>query len=203
MAKKPSIKSFSKCFQEMKRLSGDTLSDDKINELLDEIKIKINEDKFKQGEAKTEKILKEEIFDNFKYQQALDKRNLAENNMKALDEYQKIIDAIELSGGKIDAVDGVKGILVGIQKFSQLTRNSIGSKQDTIEIVEIGKLYRLISKVSKTSWDDFTSGKMDLEIKQEMLGVNTGLKQAKQLADILKSFQEDLRLRLNDLGANI
>ena len=203
MAKKPSIKSFSKCFSEMKRLSGDTLSDDKINELLDEIKIKINEDKFKQGEAKTEKILKEEIFDNFKYQQALDKRNLAENNMKALDEYQKIIDAIELSGGKIDAVDGVKGILVGIQKFSQLARNSIGSKQDTIEIVEIGKLYRLISKVSKTSWDDFTSGKMDLEIKQEMLGVNTGLKQAKQLADILKNFQEDLRLRLNDLGANI
>ena len=203
MAKKPSIKSFSKCFNEMKRLSGDTLSDDKINELLDEIKIKINEDKFKQGEAKTEKILKEEIFDNFKYQQALDKRNLAENNMKALNEYQKIIDAIELSGGKIDAVDGVKGILVGIQKFSQLARNSIGSKQDTIEIVEIGKLYRLVSKVSKTSWDDFTSGKMDLEIKQEMLGVNTGLKQAKQLADILKSFQEDLRLRLNDLGANI
>lgn len=203
MAKKPSIKSFSKCFNEMKRLSGDTLSDDKINELLDEIKIKINEDKFKQGEAKTEKILKEEIFDNFKYQQALDKRNLAENNMKALNEYQKIIDAIELSGGNIDAVDGVKGILVGIQKFSQLARNSIGSKQDTIEIVEIGKLYRLISKISKTSWDDFTSGKMDLEIKQEMLGVNTGLKQAKQLADILKSFQEDLRLRLNDLGANI
>ena len=203
MAKKPSIKSFSKCFNEMKRLSGDTLSDDKINELLDEIKIKINEDKFKQGEAKTEKILKEEIFDNFKYQQALDKRNLAENNMKALNEYQKIIDAIELSGGKIDAVDGVKGILVGIQKFSQLARNSIGSKQDTIEIVEIGKLYRLVSKVSKTSWDDFTSGKLDLEIKQEILGVNTGLKQAKQLADILKSFQEDLRLRLNDLGANI
>ncbi len=56
MAKKPSIKSFSKCFNEMKRLSGDTLSDDKINELLDEIKIKINEDKFKQGEAKTEKM---------------------------------------------------------------------------------------------------------------------------------------------------
>jgi hypothetical protein len=203
MAKKPNIKSFSKCFNEMKRLSGDTLSDDKINALLDEIKVKINEDKFKQGEAKTEKILKEEIFDNFKYQQALDKRNLAENNMKALNEYQKIIDAIELSGGKIDAVDGVKGILVGIQKFSQLARNSIGSKQDTIEIVEIGKLYRLVSKVSKTSWDDFTSGKMDLEIKQEMLGVNTGLKQAKQLADILKTFQEDLRLRLNDLGANI
>ena len=203
MAKKPSIKSFSKCFNEMKRLSGDTLSDDKINALLDEIKIKINEDKFKQGEIKTEKILKEEIFDNFKYQQALDKRNLAENNMKALDEYQKIVDAIELSGGKINAIDGVKGILVGIQKFSQLARNSIGSKQDSMEVVENGKLYQLINKISKTSWEDFTSGKMDLEIKQEMLGVNTGLKQAKQIAEVLKNFQEEYRLRLNDLGANI
>ena len=203
MAKKPSIKSFSQCFTEMKRLSGDTLSDDKINALLDEIKIKINEDKFKQGEIKTEKILKEEIFDNFKYQQALDKRNLAENNMKALDEYQKIVDAIELSGGKINAIDGVKGILVGIQKFSQLARNSIGSKQDSMEVVENGKLYQLINKISKTSWEDFTSGKMDLEIKQEMLGVNTGLKQAKQIAQVLKNFQEEYRLRLNDLGANI
>jgi len=203
MAKKPSIKSFSKCFNEMKRLSGDTLSDDKINELLDEIKIKINEDKFKQGEAKTEKILKEEIFDNFKYQQALDKRNLAENNMKALDEYQKIVDAIELSGGKINAVDGVQGILVGIQKFSLVARNSIGSKQDSFEVVKNGELYQLINKISKTSWEDFNSGKIDLEIKQEMLGVNTGLKQAKEIAKVLKSFQEDLRLRLNDLGANI
>ena len=203
MAKKPSIKSFSQCFSEMKRLSGDTLSDDKINELLDEIKIKINEDKFKQGEAKTEKILKEEIFDNFKYQQALDKRNLAENNMKALDEYQKIVDAIELSGGKINAVDGVQGILVGIQKFSLVARNSIGSKQDSFEVVKNGELYQLINKISKTSWEDFNSGKIDLEIKQEMLGVNTGLKQAKEIAKVLKSFQEDLRLRLNDLGANI
>ena len=123
--------------------------------------------------------------------------------MKALDEYQKIVDAIELSGGKINAIDGVKGILVGIQKFSQLARNSIGSKQDSMEVVENGKLYQLINKISKTSWEDFTSGKMDLEIKQEMLGVNTGLKQAKQIAQVLKNFQEEYRLRLNDLGANI
>ena len=56
MAKKPGIKTFSNCFNEMKRLSGDSLSDKEINEFLDEIKIKINEDKFREGEAKTEKI---------------------------------------------------------------------------------------------------------------------------------------------------
>ena len=57
MAKKPTIKTFDKCFQEMKRLSGNSLSDEKNNEFLDEIKIKINEDKFRNGEEQTKKIL--------------------------------------------------------------------------------------------------------------------------------------------------
>ena len=56
MASKPGIKTFSKCFNEMKRLTGDAISDERINEFLDEIKIKINEDKFSQQEAKTENI---------------------------------------------------------------------------------------------------------------------------------------------------
>jgi hypothetical protein len=140
MANKPGIKTFSKCFQEMKRLSGDTLSDDKINQFLDEIKKKINEDKFKEGEIRTEKLLEQEIFDNFIYQEALNKRNLAENNMKALDQYQKIVDAVNLSNGKIDAAKAIKGLLVGIQEFSSIARNSIGSKQITLETVEINRL---------------------------------------------------------------
>ena len=37
----------------------------------------------------------------------------------------------------------------------------------------------------------------------EMLGIPTGIKDAKNLAKVLKEFQADLRLRLNDLGANI
>ena len=203
MANKPGIKTFSKCFNEMKRLSGDVLSDEKINEFLDEIKKKINEDRFKQEEIKTEKVLAEEIFDDFVYQEALNKRNLAESNMKALNQYQKIIDAVDLSNGTIDAFTGVTGLLVGIQEFSAIARNSIGSKQATMEMVEMGRLYNAIKKVSKDSWDDFSEGKMDLEIKKEMLGVNTGLKNAKEIAQILKKAQEDLRLRLNDLGANI
>jgi UDP-galactopyranose mutase len=84
VAKKPGIKTFSNCFNEMKRLSGDSLSDKEINEFLDEIKIKINEDKFREGEAKTEKILQEEIYNDFEYQQAFKKREIAENNIKAI-----------------------------------------------------------------------------------------------------------------------
>jgi hypothetical protein len=203
VAKKPSIKTFNQCFQEMKRLSGNSLSDEKINEFLDEIKVKINEDKFRNGESQTEKILEKEIYDNFEYQQALNKKNLAEQNIRVLNQYQKIVDNIELSGGKIDAVKGVKAILVGIQEFSTIARDSIGSRQRTIENVEGNKLFHAINNVSKTSWKDFDSGKIDLEIKQEMLGVNTGIKEAKEIANILKTYQEEWRLRLNDLGANI
>ena len=203
MAKKPSIKTFDKCFQEMKRLSGNSLSDEKINEFLDEIKIKINEDKFRNGEEQTKKILEKEIYDNFEYQQALNKKNLAEQNIRILDRYQKIIDAIELSGGKIDPIKGVEAMLVGIQEFSNITRDSIGSRQKAISEVEKTKLYNAIKNVSKNSWEDFSSGKIDLEIKKEMLGINTGIKEAKLIANILKKSQEELRLRLNDLGANI
>ena len=202
MASKPGIKTFSKCFNEMKRLTGDAISDERINEFLDEIKIKINEDKFSQQEAKTEKILKDEIFNNFEYEQALAKRNLAESNIKALDAYQKVVDAISLNP-KLKVDDAVSGLLVGIQEFSNIARGSIGAKQDTIEVVELGRLYNSINKISKTAWNDFTSGKLDQEIKLEMTNVNTGLKEAKAIANILKKSQEDWRLRLNDLGANI
>ena len=203
MAKKPTIKTFDKCFQEMKRLSGNSLSDEKINEFLDEIKIKINEDKFRSGEEQTKKILEKEIYDNFEYQQALNKKNLAEQNIRVLDRYQKIVDAIETSGGKIDPVKGVEAMLVGIQEFSNITRDSIGSRQKAISERERTKLYNAIKNISKNSWEDFSSGKIDLEIKKEMLGVNTGIKEAKAIASVLKNSQEELRLTLNDLGANI
>jgi hypothetical protein len=140
VANKIGIKSFSNCFNEMKRLSGDALSDEKINQFLDEIKIKINEDKFREGEAKTEKILQKEIYDNFEFQQARDKVNIAENNIKALNWYQQITDAIDSTKGNknpIDPILGVRAKLVGIQEFSSISRDSIGARQLTIEEVEI------------------------------------------------------------------
>jgi len=203
MVKPVGIKTFSNCFNEMKRLSGDSLSDDKINQFLDEIKIKINEDKFNKLEIKTKKLLELEIFDNFIYENALAKRNLAENNMKALDQYQKIIDAVNLSEGKIDAYKGVMALLVGIQDFSNIARNSIGAKQATIEALEKTRLYAAINKINKDAWQDFSSNKMNNEIKNEMNGIDSGVPNAKKIAKVLKETQENWRKRLNDLGANI
>ena len=197
------IKSLSKCFQEVKRLTGNLLSDEKINLLLDEAKIKINENKFQGAEVKSEKILAQEIIDKFEYDQVLKKRNLAESNMKALERYEKIIDAVDTSSGKINPIEAVRGYLVGMQKFSKITRDSIGLKQATLENVEITKLVNAIRNLGKDAWNDFSEGRIDLEIMREMLGEPTGVKGAKDIARILKQSQNSWRLRLNDLGANI
>jgi len=197
------IKSLSKCFQEVKRLTGNLLSDEKINLLLDEAKIKINENKFQGAEVKSEKILAQEIIDKFEYDQVLKKRNIAENNMKALENYEKIIDAVDTSNGKISPIEAVRGYLVGMQKFSKITRDSIGLKQTTLENVEITKLVNAIRNLGKDSWNDFSEGRIDLEIMREMIGEATGIKSAKDIARILKESQNSWRLRLNDLGANI
>jgi len=197
------VKSLSKCFQEVKRLTGDLLSDEKINLILDEAKIKINENKFQGADVKSEKILSEEIIDKFEYDQVLKKRNLAEANMKALDFYEKVIDAVDTSSGKINPIEAVRGYLVGMQKFSKITRDSIGLKQTTLENVEITKFVNDIRNINKDAWDDFSSGRMDLEIMREMLGEPTGIKNAKDIAKVLKESQNSWRLRLNDLGANI
>ena len=99
------IKSLAKCFDEVKKLTGDLLSTEQINVFLDEAKIKINENKFQTSQSKSEKILAKEIIDKFEYDQVLKKRNLAENNMKALEQYEKIIDTVILSNGKIDPAE--------------------------------------------------------------------------------------------------
>ena len=202
------IKKLSKCFQEVKRLTGDLISDEQINEILDEAKIKINESKFEKSQIKTDEILAKEIIDKFEYDQALKKRNLADNNMKAIDVYQKIIDAVDLSASsnvkfKLTPSEAVSAVLVGNQKFSKIARDSIGSRQQTLEEMYIAKFFKEINDISPTAWDSFSSGKMDLEIENEIRGLVSGNAEAVKIAKALKKVQEDLRGQLNDLGANI
>lgn len=202
------IKKISKCFEEVKRLTGDLISDEQINEILDEAKIKINESKFEKAQIKTDEILAKEIIDKFEYEQALKKRNLADNNMKAIDIYQKIIDAVDLSAAsgvkfRLTPEEGVLSILVGGQKFSKIARDSIGSRQVASEEMYITKFFKLINDISPTAWDAFSSGKMDLEIMDEIKGLVSGNAEAAQIAKVLVTIQSDLRTQLNDLGANI
>ena len=202
------VKKLSKCFKEVKRLTGDLISDEQINEILDEAKIAVNESKFDKAQIKTDKILAQKVINKFEYDQAVKKRNLADNNRKAIEIYQQIIDAVDLSASsnvkfKLSASEGVLAKLVGNQKFSNIARDSIGSRQTALEEMQINNFFRQINEISPTAWDSLTSGKMDLEIEDEMRGLISGNTEAAQIAIVLKNIQADLRGQLNDLGANI
>jgi len=67
-----------------------------------------------------------------------------------------------------------------MQKFSKITRDSIGGKQEALEDVLITKLIRNINNISDNAFKDFADGKMDVEIMNEMLGIPTGIKDAKK-----------------------
>ena len=74
MAKKnPTVKTISKCFKEVKRLTGDLLPDEQINNILDEVKIKINERKFQSLEEQTEDLIADGVASKLEYEQALKK----------------------------------------------------------------------------------------------------------------------------------
>ena len=57
--KRPRIKSINRCFNEVKRLTGDLLPDEQINKILEEIKIKTNQEKFTKAQEKTDSLLAE------------------------------------------------------------------------------------------------------------------------------------------------
>ena len=74
--KNPTVKRVSRCFKEVQRITGDLLPDEKINEILDEVKIQINESKFKQNQEKTENLIADNVAEKLEYEQALKKRKV-------------------------------------------------------------------------------------------------------------------------------
>ena len=77
------IKKLSKCFKEVKRLTGDLISDEQINEILDEAKIAVNESKFDKAQIKTDKILAKKVIDKIEYDQALKKKKPCRQQSKS------------------------------------------------------------------------------------------------------------------------
>ena len=53
------------------------LSDSQVNQILDEAKIKLNENAYQQQQGKTDEILAQEIINNFEYEQALKKKKFS------------------------------------------------------------------------------------------------------------------------------
>ena len=191
------IMSVRDCLKEVKRVAGDLLSDEEMNDVLTKIELNIKQKKnLRKVELNDDKIAAFEAT-RLEREQALKKRTLAEDTIKAVQEAKHIIDTF---GDNYRG--GIKALLVGIQDYRTGSRRSVTQEQTASEERFTTNLVNDLKRAKVL--DEAVDGKMDLEIKKELVERgSSGVPQAKKIADILERYSEEIRTTLNDLGADI
>ncbi len=189
--------SVKECLKEVKRVAGDLLNDEELQDVLTKVELNIKQKKnLRKVELNDDKIAAEET-SRIQKEQALKKRTLAEDTIKAVTEAQHIIDTYG-----DDPVRGIKALLVGIQDFKEGSRRSITQEQTAAEERLTTNFTNELKKEKLI--DHLVDGKMDLEIKKELVERgSTGIPEARKIADIVEKYSEEVRTTLNDLGADI
>ena len=185
-----------KCLSEVKRVAGEFLDDNEVNELLTNVELNLKKAQKRKDFNASENDIAESIADGVEFEQALNKRNLAEDTIKSVEQAQHIIDNF----GK-DPIKGIKALLVGIQDFGVGSRKSIGNEQDALEETFVRSFVSDMQNAGLV--DVFRDSKLDLEIKRALTGDTNVPKEAIQAAEIIKKHSESIRQQFNDLGANI
>ena len=185
-----------KCLTEVKRVVKDLLTDDEINLVLTKVKSNLAISKAAKEVDINDSKIAQKVIDEIELEQAQNKRNLANDTIKSIEEANNIIENFAKN-----PVKGIRALLVGIEDFGVGSRRSVGNEQTALEEVYMKNFFTDLQKAEVL--DVFTDGKMDLEIYRELSGTNTGNKQVKLVADIIKKHNETLRTQLNNLGANI
>jgi len=187
-----------KCLIEVKRVIKDLLTDDEVNTVLTRVKSNLAAEQALKKANIEESKLAQKVIDEIEIEQAINKRNLANDTIKVLERSNHIID----SWSK-DPIKGIRAILVGIQDFGKGSRRSIGNDQAALEEEFMTNLFTDLKKAGGNALDAFQNGKLDIEVYRELAGENTGVKDAKVIAEIVKKHNEHVRTILNNLGANI
>tara|TARA_R100000655_G_scaffold97193_1_gene140021 strand:+ start:3404 stop:5851 length:2448 start_codon:yes stop_codon:yes gene_type:complete len=185
-----------KCLTEVKRVVKDLLTDDEINEVLTKVKSNLAIARAAKEVDINDAKIAQKVIDEIELEQAQNKRNLANDTIKSIEEANNIIENFAKN-----PVKGIRALLVGIEDFGVGSRRSVGNEQTALEEVYMRNFFTDLEKADVV--DVFSDGKMDLEVYRELSGVDTGVKQAKALADVIKKHNEILRTQLNNLGANI
>jgi hypothetical protein len=189
--------SIKKCLQEVKNVVKDILSDDEIQLVLTRVKSNLKKNKAsKEIEINESKITKD-VIDEIELEQAINKRNLANDTIKSITEANDIIDNFVK-----DPIKGVKAFLVGIQDFGFGSRKSVANEQVALEEKFLTDFFTDLKR--NKVLNAFQDNKLSLEIYRELVEAgSTGVKDAQLIASIIKKHSEMIRTRLNLLGANI
>ena len=185
-----------KCLTEVKRVVQDLLTDDEINEVLTKVKSNLAIARAAKEVDINDSKIAQKVIDEVELEQAQNKARLANDTIKSIEEANNIIENFSS-----DPVKGIRALTVGIEDFGVGSRRSVGNEQTALEEVYMKNFFTDLQRANVV--DVFSEGKMDLEIYRELSGLNTGVKEAKAVADIIKKHNEILRTQLNNLGANI
>ena len=187
-----------KCLIEVKRVIKDLLTDEEVNNVLTRVKSNLAAEQALKKANIEESKLAQKVIDEIEIEQAINKRNLANDTIKVLEKANEVID-----NWSKDPIKGIRAMLVGIQDFGKGSRKSIGNDQAGLEEEFMTNLFTDLKKAGGNALDAFQNGKLDIEVYRELAGENTGVKDAKVIAEIVKKHNEHVRTILNNLGANI
>ena len=205
-----------KCLARVEELlSKSTIRSVKKDEIINQIKIAQAEQKISSiDEINVDKI-SQEVSEQIKLQKKINKRNAIENEIKGRKYVEYIFDNFEG-----DEKEGLISILVGTNKRVTGARSAVSTQQQaTVNQLIAGfnqklkneKVLKLFDKMDKETQRRVVRTMYELNQKktgmEEQLGMRPPISETNldiiRLAEILESYSEMIRIKLNDRGANI
>ena len=205
-----------KCLARVEELlSKSTIRSVRKDEIINQIKIAQAEQKISSiDEINVDKI-SQEVSEQIKLQKKINKRNAIENEIKGRKYVEYIFDNFEG-----DEKEGLISILVGTNRRVTGARSAVSTQQQaTVNQLIAGfnqklkneKVLKLFDKMDKETQRRVVRTMYELNQKktgmEEQLGMRPPISETNpdiiRLAEILESYSEMIRIKLNDRGANI
>ena len=196
-------------------LSKSSIRSVRKDEIINQIKIAQAEQKISSiDEINVDKI-SQEVSEQIKLQKKINKRNAIENEIKGRKYVEYIFDNFN-----DDPAEGLVSILVGTNRRVTGARASVATQQQaTVNQLIAGfnqklknqKVLKLFDKMDKETQRRVVRTMYELNQKktgmEEQLGMRPPVTETNpdiiRLAELLESYSETIRLKLNDRGANI
>ena len=205
-----------KCLARVEELlSKSTIRSVRKDEIINQIKIAQAEQKISSiDEINVDKI-SQEVSEQIKLQKKINKRNAIENEIKGRKYVEYIFDNFEG-----DEKEGLISILVGTNRRVTGARSAVSTQQQaTVNQLIAGfnqklkneKVLKLFDKMDKETQRRVVRTMYELNQKktgmEEQLGMRPPISETNpdiiRLAEVLESYSEMIRIKLNDRGANI
>ena len=196
-------------------LKKSSIAGTKKEEIVNLIKQSIAEKKLSNIDEVNVDVVAKDVSEQIKLQKKINKRNAIENEIKGRKYVEYIFDNFEG-----DEKEGLISILVGTNKRVTGARSAVSTQQQaTVNQLIAGfnqklkneKVLKLFDKMDKETQRRVVRTMYELNQKktgmEEQLGMRPPISETNldiiRLAEILESYSEMIRIKLNDRGANI